>query len=256
MTALREIGRQPFGAESTHLSAGLVLTPHDNVDLTADYYRIDIDDRIVLSGNFTDRRIQALLAPFGTFGSARFFTNAIDTRTTGWDLTAALRMPLSDAGSLRLSAGYNRNETEIVGRAPTPAELVGFESVLFDREQERRIQCGQPKDNLRLAADWLRGRFNGVVRGSRYGTYCDPRNSAALDQEFSAKWIADLELSFRASHVTLGAGAQNLFDTYPEILRFENALGSATNPGAIRYGTATPFGINGRFLYGRITYRF
>ena len=254
--------------ESTHLSAGLVLTPHDRIDLTADYYRIEIDDRIVLSGNFTDPpapavpRIRNLLASFGTFGSARFFTNAIDTRTTGWDLTAAYRMKMSGASTLGLSAAYNRNETEVVQRAPAPAQLVGFEAVLFDREQTRRIECGQPKDNLRLSADWLRGRFNGVVRGSRYGAYCDPRNSPAVDQEFSAQWLADLELSFRASQFTVGAGVQNAFDTYPETLRPENALapGSVaagfTAPGAIRYGTATPFGINGRFVYGRITYRF
>jgi iron complex outermembrane receptor protein len=109
------------------------------------------------------------------------------------------------------------------------------------------------------------------VRGSRYGTYCDPRNGAtvagvfvptALDQEFSAKWIADLEASFRMRHLTLGAGVQNVFDTYPETLRPENArapvnpAGGFLAPGAIRYGTATPFGINGRFLYGRISYRF
>jgi iron complex outermembrane receptor protein len=249
--------------ESTHLSAGLVLTPLDSVDLTADFYRIDIDDRIVLSGNFTDVRVRNLLAPFGRFGSARFFTNAIDTQTTGWDLTAAYRVAMSDAGSLRLSAAYNRNETEIVGLAPTPAELVGFESVLFDREQRRRIECGQPKDNLRLAADWLRGRFNAVVRGSRYGEYCYPQNGTAAnpavnDQTFSAKWIADLEASFRMQQLTLGAGVQNLFDTYPEQFLPQNGLGSVNPPipVVIRYSSTTPFGINGRFVYGRITYRF
>ena len=249
--------------QSTHLSAGLVLTPLDSVDLTADYYRIDIDNRIVLSGNFTDIRIRNLLAPFGAFGSARFFTNAIDTRTTGWDLTAAYRAALSDAGSLRLSAGYNRNETEIVGQAATPAELVGFESVLFDREQRRRIECGQPKDNLRLAADWLRGRFNAVVRGSRYGEYCFPQSGTAAnptvnDQTFSPKWIADFEASFRAQHFTLGAGVENLFDTYPEELLPQNGLGSLNPPipVVIRYSGTTPFGINGRFVYGRITFRF
>jgi len=249
--------------ESTHLSAGLVLTPLDSIDLTADYYRIDIDDRIVLSGNFTDARIRTLLAPFGAFGSARFFTNAIDTRTTGWDLTAAYRMAMSDAGSLRLSAAYNRNETEIVGLAPTPAELVGFESVLFDREQRRRIECGQPKDNLRLAADWLRGRFNAVVRGSRFGEYCFPQsgtptNPTVNDQTFSPKWIADLEASFRMQQLTVGAGVENLFDTYPEQLLPQNGLGSVNPPipVVIRYSGTTPFGINGRFVYGRITYRF
>jgi iron complex outermembrane receptor protein len=248
--------------ESTHLSAGLVLTPADGLDFTADFYQIDIDDRIVLSGNFTDARIRTLLAPFGTFGSARFFTNAIDTRTRGWDLTASWRTHLGAADTLRLSAAYNRNDTNVVGRAPTPAELVGFESVLFDREQTRRIECGQPKDNLRLAADWLRGRFDGELRGSRYGEYCDPRNLESLDQVFSPKWVTDLELSFRANHFTLGAGAQNLFDTYPETLRPENArapvnpAGGFLAPGAIRYGIATPYGINGRFVYGRITFRF
>ena len=86
----------------------------------------------------------------------------------------------------------------------------------------------------------------------RQGSYHphDPRNTppplgsapgtpGPLDQDFSAKWIADLELSFRATHFTVGAGAHNIFDTYPEILRFENARGTATAPGAIRYGKSS-----------------
>ncbi len=242
--------------ESTHLSGGAVLTPVDGFDITFDYYQVDIDDRIVLSGNFTDPRIVAILAPFGAIGSARFFTNAIDTRTTGYDITAGWRIGLSGANALSLYAGYNHNETEITGRAPTPAQLVGFESVLFDREQARRIECGQPKDNLRLSADWLVGRVNAVVRGSRYGEYCLPQNNAANDQTFSPKWIADLEASFRASSFTLGAGITNIFDVYPEPLLPQNGLGSATIPVVIRYSGTTPFGINGRFVYGRVTYRF
>jgi iron complex outermembrane receptor protein len=128
--------------------------------------------------------------------------------------------------------------------------------VLFDREQERRITCGQPKDNLRLAAEWLRGRFNGVVRGSRFGEYCFPQVNPANDQTFSPKWVADVELAFRLRHLTIGAGAQNLFDTYPEQLLPQNGLGSATIPVIIRYSGTTPFGINGRFVYGRLSYRF
>ena len=241
--------------ESTHLSAGIVLTPIDRFDVTVDFYRIDIDDRIVLSGNFTDARIRALLEPFGRIGSARFFTNAIDTKTTGWDLTAAYAFK-AGGGDSRLSASYNRNDTDITGRAATPPQLVGFESVLFDREQQRRIECGQPENSLRLSAEWLRGRFNGVVRGFRYGEYCDPRNSEALDQVFSPEWVADFELGFRVERFTIAAGAQNLFDEYPDPLRIENTSGTPTVPGPVRYGGATPFGLNGRFLYGRVTYRF
>ena len=240
--------------ESTHLSAGVVLTPFGRLDLTADYYRIDIDDRVVFSGNFLGARISELLAPFGA-SSARFFTNAIDTRTTGWDFTAGYDADLRDAGSLRLTAGYNRNDTDIVGRSATPPQLIGFENVLIDREQERRFECGQPKDSLRLAADWSRGRLSAVLRGSRYGEYCLPQNNPVNDQTFSAKWIADLEASFRARHLTIGAGAQNLFDAYPEQQLPQNGLGSATVPVIIRYSGTTPFGINGRFVYGRVTVR-
>ena len=84
------------------------------LDVTVDYYHIAIDDRIVLSGNFTAPPIAALLAPFGA-NSARFFTNAIDTRTNGVDVTANYRIALDAAGDVRLRAGYNNTRTKIVG---------------------------------------------------------------------------------------------------------------------------------------------
>ena len=129
--------------------------------------------------------------------------------------------------------------------------------MLFDREQERRIECGQPENNLRLSAEWLRGRFNGVVRGSRYGEYCaSDRNLETLDQVFEPEWVADLELAFRLSRASRSESAcSNMFDTYPDPLRIENTSGQQ-QPRSVRYGIATPFGINGRFVYGRVTYRF
>ena len=47
------------GAARCNVSAGVVIAPIAAFDITVDYYRIAIDDRIVLSGNFTgaaDRR--------------------------------------------------------------------------------------------------------------------------------------------------------------------------------------------------------
>lgn len=243
--------------ESTHLSAGLALTPADGFDVTADYYRIDIDGRIVFSGNFTGPSIAALLAPFGS-NSARFFTNAIDTRTKGVDVTANYRADLKTAGSLRLSAGFNWNESRITGDVTTPPQLAAFANVLFDREQQRRIECGQPKDSVRLGADWTRSRFSGIVRASRYGEYCVPQNDVANDQTFSPKWITDLELAYRAQKFTVGVGAQNLFDVYPEQQLPQNGLGSVNPPmpPILRYSGVTPYGINGRFLFARVSYKF
>src|SRR5262249_35277662 len=73
--------------DSIHVSGGVVLNPIDPLELTIDLYRVTIDDRIVLSDNFTGDAIAALLRPFGANG-ARFFTNAIDTRTSGVDVLA------------------------------------------------------------------------------------------------------------------------------------------------------------------------
>jgi iron complex outermembrane receptor protein len=236
--------------ESVNLSAGVVIAPTDALDLTVDFYRIDIDDRIVFSGNFTGGRIQPIIEPFGASG-ARFFTNAVDTRTKGVDVTLTYRWDLADAGNLRLQAGYNRNDTELTGSIATPPVLAGLENVLFDREQTQRITCAQPQDNVRLTADYSRGSFGALLRGSRYGEYCFPTNVVANDQTFAAEFLTDLELTYRRDHYTIGFGVLNLFDTFPDPLRNVNSSFLVQT-----FPSISPFGFNGRFLYGRLTYRF
>ena len=168
--AAQALGAAPLKPEnSRHASGGVVIAPTSALELTIDYYRIAIDDRIVLSGNFTAPPIAAILAPFGA-NSARFFTNAIDTRTNGVDVAASYRVRLDAAGDLRLRAGYNDTRTKIVGSIATPPQLAGFESVLFDRIEQRRIECGQPRNSVRLGGDWRRNRFGANLDLNRYGS--------------------------------------------------------------------------------------
>ena len=236
--------------ESVNLSGGFVFTPVDALDVTVDFYRVAIDGRIVFSGNFTGGRIQPIIEPFGASG-ARFFTNAIDTRTKGVDVTVGYRWDLGGSGDLRLQAGYNRNDTDLTGTIATPAVLAGLENVLFDREQTQRVTCAQPQDNVRLTADWTRGAFGALVRGSRYGEYCFPTNVPANDQTFGSEFLADLELSYRRDHYTIGVGVQNLFDQFPDPLRNVNSSFLVQT-----FPSISPFGFNGRFVYGRLSYRF
>src|SRR5262249_43357477 len=124
------LGAQPLQPESSlNVGAGVVLTPVSPLSIAVDFYRIAIDDRIVLSGNFTAPPIAVLLAPFGA-NSARFFTNAIDTRTHGVDVTASYALPLGSAGDLQVRAGYNNTRTEVVGEVATPPQLREYSSVL------------------------------------------------------------------------------------------------------------------------------
>jgi iron complex outermembrane receptor protein len=236
--------------ESKHISLGFVWQATPAFQLSADYYSIDISDRIVFSGNFTGGQVATLLAPFGVNG-ARFFTNAIDTETEGYDFTASYDLDAGNAGNFNFSAGYNTTENRIVRVAATPPQLRGLEEVLFDRVERRRLECAQPDNNLRLTTDWRRDRLASVLRGSRYGKYCNFSSTPANDQDFSAEWLFDLEVSYRFDAFTVAVGGQNLFDAFPD----ENTAPNSFN-GIFTYPSHSPFGMNGRFLYARIAYKF
>jgi iron complex outermembrane receptor protein len=241
------LGATPLKPErSVNAGAGVVIAPIHALDITIDYYRIAIDDRIVLSGNFTAPPIAALLAPFGA-NSARFFTNAIDTRTNGVDVTANYRLTQAALGELRLHAGYNNTRSKVVGSIATPPQLVGFESVLFDRIEQRRIECGQPKDGARIGGDWRRNRVGVNVNLARYGEYCSFTLNPADDQQYAPKWLTDVEASYRTAAYTLAVGAQNLFDVFPD----RNSTVNSFN-GIQTFPSQSPFGMNGRAIYARI----
>jgi iron complex outermembrane recepter protein len=244
------LGASPLKAEqSRNAGGGVVITPIPALEVALDYYHIEIDDRIVLSGNFTAPPIAELLAPFGA-NSARFFTNAIDTRTNGVDVTASYQIKLS-ASDLHLRAGYNNTNTDIVGTVATPPQLAAYSSVLFDRIERRRIECGQPQDSVRLGGRWAGRRFAADVNESRYGSFCSFTLNAADDQEYAPKWLTDVEGSYRVGGYTLAAGAQNLFDAFPD----RNAAINSFN-GIQTFPSHSPFGMNGRTLYARIGWLF
>jgi iron complex outermembrane receptor protein len=152
---------------------------------------------------------------------------------------------------VRLRAGYNNTRSKIVGSIDTPPQLAGFESVLFDRIERRRIECGQPKDSLRLGGDWRRNRLGVNVDLARYGRFCSFTASPADDQEYSPKWLTDLEASYRTAGYTLAAGVQNLFDVFPD----RNFVVNSFN-GIQTFPSHSPFGMNGRAIYARLGFTF
>src|SRR6185295_183433 len=88
--------------KSKNFTVGFTWTPSPAVAVTADLYRIDIEDRIVLSGRFDADNYPALgatLAGLGV-GQAQFFVNSVDTKTQGVDITVSHK---ADFTSGRLS---------------------------------------------------------------------------------------------------------------------------------------------------------
>src|SRR5262249_26314113 len=155
------------------------------------------------------------LAPFGA-NSARFFTNAIDTRTNGVDLTASYRTDLGSAGTLRLRAGYNYTRTRIDGIVQAPPQLADYAWVLFDRIEQPRVDSAQARDNVRIGGDWQRSRWGVAANANRYGEFCSTTLNPADDQTYSPKWLTDAELSYLFGGIRLAVGAQNIFDVFPD----------------------------------------
>jgi iron complex outermembrane receptor protein len=257
------LGASELTAEkSENYSFGVALNPVKNLSLTADYYQILIDDRIVFTGNFTGTAIRTYLESQGFSGVAggRFFTNAIDTRTLGVDIVANYGFAVGATSTLRLTGGYNYNVNRVLRVAPTPAALSAFQETLFDRVERARIEVGQPKSNLYLSGVFNYQDLGFTLRTQRFGEVTsfgtDP--TGLLDQTFSAKWITDVNASYTfGGRFTLAAGVDNVFDVYPD----ENALGDATNAGTNNFGIfpynqISPFGFNGAFYYGRLTFGF
>lgn len=244
--------------ESQNLSAGVVFQPLPNLEITADYFAIDIEDRIVFSGNFTGARVLPLIQQFGATG-ARFFTNAIDTETKGYDLVVNYQRGFGRFGRLDASAAYSKNETEIAGVVETPPILAGLEETLFDRIERRRVECGQPKDNIRLMQRWTLGRLTTTFRESRYGEFCSFTLLPIDDQTYGATWVDDIDVSYKWGRYTLAVGVENAFDAFPDLNMIQNASGAFTpqaNFGIFTYPSQSPFGMNGRFVYTRLGVTF
>ncbi|HEU4680562.1 MAG TPA: TonB-dependent receptor [Gemmatimonadales bacterium] len=257
------LGARELTAEkSQNYSFGVALNPVKSLSITADYYQILIDDRIVFSGNFNQQGVVDFLASqgFPNIAGARYFTNAIDTRTLGVDIVANYGFTVGATSTVRLTGGYNYNVNRVLRVAPTPAALSAFQETLFDRVERARIEVGQPKDNIYLSSVLSYNDLGLTLRAQRFGevTSFNPPANGSLDQTFSAKWIADAAASYRfGERLTITAGVDNIFDVYPD----PNNQGSATsagnnNFGIFPYNGISPWGFNGAFYYGRLTFGF
>jgi iron complex outermembrane recepter protein len=248
--------------KSENYSFGVALNPVKNLAVTADYYQILIDDRIVFSGNFTGQAVRDFLTAQGFPGVAggRFFTNAIDTRTLGVDVVANYGFAIGSTGTLRLTGGYNYNVNRVLRVAPTPPALSAFQEVLFDRVERARIEVGQPKDNFSLSGVFNYNDLGFTLRTQRFGevTSFGTPTDGSLDQTFGAKWITDVNASYTFGHrLTLTAGVDNVFDVYPDVNNQGNPTTAGNNNfGIFPYNQISPFGFNGAFYYGRLTFGF
>ncbi|MGO2331729.1 MAG: TonB-dependent receptor plug domain-containing protein [Pseudoalteromonas nigrifaciens] len=257
--AAQALGAKKLDAEdSVNLTAGFVYT-QGNFSLTVDAYRIDIDDRIVLSENLAGAAVAQILANAGELNteSVRYFTNAIDSRTQGVDIVATYLLELDNLGDVRLNAAVNFNDTKVTHIDDNPEELnsLGDDYVVFARREVGRFEEGTPDSKLNLSAVWSFNEWQTTLRATRYGEVADISTSSDRDEYLDAKWITDLEVAYSPNDEwKFAVGANNLFDQYPQAT--VDNIGYSNFGQIFPYTPYVPYSLDGRFLYGNITYRF
>ncbi len=253
------LGSEPLKAEeSDSFGLGLVLQPIDALYITIDGYSINIDDRISLSENLIGSAVTTFLQNRGIFGvtGGRYFTNALDTKTRGVDVIGTYRWDI-DSGSIDLTAGYNYSKTTIESIAPNPAVLTsgGLNLLRIGRVERGRIEVGAPRDKFLLSGVWETGNWSFGATATRYGEFTvlfdAVETTPTRDQTFGDEWTVDLSASYQLDRWNFSVGADNIFDSYPDEVIYQNATF-----GQIPYSASSPFGFNGAFLYARVGYEW
>jgi len=253
----RALGARPLKPESSkNFSAGFAATPVENLTFTSDFYYIAIDNRIAITGflgNGTDS-VSAILRNVGSRATtAQFFTNAIDTRTRGLDITGDYTIPTL-GGIAGLNAVFNFTRTTIPNEdnIPLPPQLQGTGVTLINKYDEGgllAITKERPAWRSTVTGLYKRGAWNGMARYSYYGKYTSSLYSYSGSdvQNYRAKGLADVELGFTPMPgFKLSIGGRNIFDVYPDGMNEGNGFDIFPWP------PASPFGYNGRFLYTRL----
>jgi len=226
---------------SQSYSVGLALKPFKGFEISVDAYQIDIKDRIVLTNNFTGGTNQAVKDQLKVAGAstANFFSNAIDTRARGLETVLAYNKTFAPTHSLRttLALIFINNE---VKKGSDGKPIIHASSVLinsgelssyFNREDQSRIEVANPKNKISLSFNYKNKKLGALLRLVHFGKvqYLDPGMNPAnptafpvnaftgqketLDQEFSAKTVTDLSLSYQIiPSLGFTIGANNLFD--------------------------------------------
>jgi iron complex outermembrane recepter protein len=254
-------------------SVGFVLLPTDAWSITADYYRIEIDDRIVISGSIgtgLDPDLDAALASANA-NSAQFFLNAADTTTQGIDLVVThSRLLLGGDFSLSLAANYTDTKIDSVRPPEALANVPGIAELVFPSLDQSILEEWQPQDRVNLTGVWGRGPFGVTAALNRFGKYTveEGIGAAVQRQTYGAKTLLDLQLRYAFSNQLSGRiGGFNILGTTPDRNEIGQARGGriidgagnviVDSPGVFRYSRrSAPFGFNGAHFYAGLSYDF
>jgi iron complex outermembrane receptor protein len=208
---------------------------------TVDGYFIDIEDRIVITGNFD--------ANFLGIGveTAQFFANAADTESRGLDIVLSYRADLANRSSLTASLAGNLNKLEVT--EVKNGNLA--ESTFFSLRDRSLLEDAAPSSKFAFNLNYSNPKFGASLGLTRFGEVSYLSFDDATRVEYDAKITADLTLTAKLSKkINFTVGANNLFNTYPT----QQIASDNTDSGG--YWDSVQMGFGGAYYYARLGFSF
>jgi len=248
--------------ESTNIAVGLGFKPSNNLSFTLDYFNISVDNRIILGSEIgptgdTTNVLDQVLSSNGIV-AASFFTNGINTRTSGIDFVASYRNISAGSGKLgfnlagnfvifnKLSGAKGTSEYEDAdgrdsmyvnyvsqpnGDVINPKIIEDAGGSVFDFTQEALLLTSRPKYKAILGIDYSIGKFNFALNNTLFGptTFRQAGLNQNLKTAFKPAVVTDLGINFQISKtVSFGVNVNNLLNVLPEWeFKARNAVGEA-----------------------------
>ncbi len=232
--------------------------PSANLKITLDGYLVNIDDRVILTGQFDDNGNAELANLFQQANAtqAAFFANSVDTQTKGIDLVIDHKATLSDEISLTNTLAFTFSETTVEEvKVPEAIANAGLSDTYFDPTSRIYLESAVPttkgnlSHNLKVGDHW-----NFFLRNGYFGEVEEATNNddPTIDTTFGGKVITDLTVGYNfSSNLRLTVGANNLLDVYPD----ENDPAFRSDGRFIYSRRSVQFGTNGRHVFGRLTFK-
>ncbi|WP_227805627.1 TonB-dependent receptor plug domain-containing protein [Algibacter lectus] len=260
-----DLGVPQLTAEtSKNISAGITYKIKPNLSVSADFYNVKVDDRVLFTGEIgfdgddsSMNPVESVLVA-NSITSLKFFVNAVSTNTSGVDLVVNYTNIELGEGILNAALAANFNETTIKGKIDAPAlfEANGYD--IFNRKEQARITSSRPKSKVLLGLDYDLNKWNFILNNTYFGEVTWQHGSSpALDQTFAGKVITDLIVGYEFSEKLSGnISVNNLLNVYPDEL---DAKGDVVTDlgGRFKYPwEVNQFGFNGTVLNASLAFKF
>ena len=223
---------------------------------TIDAYSITVDDRIILTDNFTD---QAILGPLGV-DAAQFFANGVDTKTSGVDIVLSYATNVGENGKIKVGLIGNVNDLEI--KEIHNGSLNEF--TFFGPFSQAYLEAAAPDYKFGLNLGYSNEKFDTTVSLTQFSEvtlqdfqWVDSPATTQAEADalfpvatdiYKAALTVDLSLGYKISEkLKLSIGANNLFNKYPT-----PQFDGWTDQGGL--ADSVQMGSDGMYLFGRLSF--